>query len=148
MSAVIPNEGEVQLLTEQLSAGENWLLGLFHSNITPAETDTAATYTAQEATFSGYARKTLTRSVSGSTWQVTSGAPSGTPPWSAEASVAKGSYGSAAQVWTCGLTGDTVYGYFIVGMSSGKLILAEAFSTPRTLAAGDTLTLPPVFEGA
>ena len=62
---MVPLEGDIQLLTDLLVGGalENWQLGLFHANITPAETDTAATYTAQEATFTNYKRKTLTRSV-------------------------------------------------------------------------------------
>jgi hypothetical protein len=46
------------------------------------------------------------------------------------------------------VTGDTVYGYFIIGVSSGKLICAEAFATPRTLASGDTISLTPIFENA
>jgi hypothetical protein len=46
------------------------------------------------------------------------------------------------------VTGDTVYGYFIIGVSSGKLICAEAFVTPRTLASGDVISIQPVFENA
>ena len=62
MALLVPREGDVQLLTDLLGGGalENWQLGLFHANITPAETDTAATYTAQEATFTNSTRKTLT----------------------------------------------------------------------------------------
>lgn len=147
MAATIPNEGEVQLLTEQLGAGENWLLGLFKSNLTPGEADTAATYTAAECDFTNYARKTLTRSISAGTWQtVTSGAPTGA--WSAEAAVAKSTYGAAPQSWTCGATGNTVYGYFLLGATSGKLIMAEAFAAPRTLASGDVLSTTPAFEGS
>ena len=51
MAFLVPHEGDVQLLTDLLGGGplENWSLGLFNTNITPAETDTAATYTAHEA---------------------------------------------------------------------------------------------------
>ncbi len=151
MPLMVPREGDVQLLTDLMGGGtlENWLLGLFHSNITPAETDTATTYTAQEATFTGYARKTLTRSVGASTWNTpVAQAPSGSPAWSSRTQVGHSQYGSTPQTWTCGATGDTVYGYFILGATSGKLICAEAFSTPRTLANGDTLSITPVFENA
>ena len=43
MALLVPHEGDVQLLTDLLGGGplENWQLGLFNSNITPAETDTA-----------------------------------------------------------------------------------------------------------
>jgi hypothetical protein len=151
MPLMVPREGDVQLLTDLLAGGalENWSLGLFHTNITPAETDTAATYTAAEATFTGYARKTLTRSVGASTWNApVSQAPSGSPAWSNRTQVGRSQYGAAPQSWTCGTTGDTIYGYFIVGATSGKLICTEAFSTPRALASGDTLSITPVFENA
>ena len=54
MSLVVPHQGDVQLLTDLFSGNsvgtsgglENWLLCLFNSSITPAETDTASTYTA------------------------------------------------------------------------------------------------------
>jgi hypothetical protein len=151
MALLVPREGDVQLLTDLLSGGtlETWSLRLFNSNITPSETDTASTYTAHEATFSGYAAKTLTRSIGASTWNTpVSQAPSGSPPWSSRTQVGHSQYGSSPQTWTCGATGDTIYGYFITGATSGKLICAEAFATPRTLANGDTLSVTPVFENA
>ena len=74
-------------------------------------------------------------------------APSGSPAWSSRSQVGHSQYGTA-QSWTCGATGDTIYGYFIVGATSGKLICAEAFATPRTLASGDTLSITPIFENA
>jgi hypothetical protein len=151
MALVVPHEGGLQLLTDLLGGGtlENWQLGLFNSAITPAETDTAAAYTAHETAFAGYARKTLTRSISASTWNTpVSQAPSGSPAWSSRSQVGHSQYGSAPQSWTCTGSGDTIYGYFILGATSGKLICAEAFATPRTLANGDTLSMTPIFEDA
>jgi hypothetical protein len=151
MALLVPHEGDVQLLTDLMGGGtlENWLLCLFNSNITPSETDSAATYTAHETAFSGYARKTLTRSISSSTWSTpVSQAPSGSPAWSSRAQVGHTQYSSSPQSWTCGASGDTIYGYFIIGATSGKLICAEAFSTPRTIASGDSLSITPVFENA
>jgi hypothetical protein len=147
MAYVVPNEGEVKLLADLLAGGslENWTLKLFKSNTTPAETDTAATYT--EADFTGYAAKTLTRSVSGSTWSTpASAAPAGS--WSAEASVAASTYGAAAQVFSCTGTGNTIYGYYIVGATSGKLILAETFATARVLSNGDSIQMSPYLGAA
>ena len=149
MPLVVPHEGEMTLMNDLFSSGENWQLCLYNSNITPNETDTAVTYTAHEATFTGYARVTLTRSISPSTWNTpVSQAPSGSPPWSSRALVGHTQYGSVPQSWTCGTTGDTVYGYFIIGVSSGKLICAEKFATSRTLANGDSLSMTPIFENA
>ncbi len=151
MPFLVPREGDVQLLADLLGGGalESWSLGLFNSAITPAETDTAATYTAHEASFAGYARKPLTRSVSASTWNTPAlQPPSGSPAWSGRTQVGHSQYGSAPQTWTCTGAGDSVYGYFIIGATSGKLICAERFATPRTLASGDSLSMTPVFEAA
>jgi len=151
MALLVPHQGDIQLLTDLLGGGtlENWQLGLFNSNITPSETDVAATYTAHETTFTSYARKMLTRSISSSTWNTpVAQAPSGSPAWSTRAAVGHSQYGSSPQSWTCGATGDTIYGYFIIGATSGNLICAEAFATPRTLANGDTLSITPIFENA
>lgn len=151
MALMVPREGDVQLLTDLLGGGtlEDWKLRLFNSNITPAETDTATTYTAHETSFTGYSAKTLTRSVGSSTWNTpVSQAPSGSPAWSSRTQVGHSQYGSAAQQWTCTGTGDTIYGYFVTGNTSNKLIFAEAFSSARTLASGDTLSITPVFENA
>lgn len=151
MSFLVPREGDVQLLKDlfDTASREDWQLGLFKSSITPAETDTASTYTAQETSFTGYSRKTLTRSVGSTTWNTpTNAAPSGSPAWSGRTQVGHTQYGSAPQSWTCTGTGDTIYGYFIIGVTSGKLICAELFATPRTLANGDSLSMTPVFEAA
>jgi hypothetical protein len=151
MPFLVPREGDVQLLVDLLGGGplEDWSLGLFNAAITPAETDTAATYTAHEAAFAGYGRKTLTRSVSAATWNAPAlQAPSGSPAWSGRSQVGHSQYGSAPQAWSCTGAGDTVYGYFIVGATSGKLICAELFATPRSLANGDSLSMTPVFEAA
>ena len=151
MALVVPHQGDIQILTDLFTGGtlENWLLCLFNSSITPSETDTASTYTAHETAFTGYSRKTLTRTISASTWNPpVSQAPSGSPPWSTRNQVGHTQYGSAPQSWTCGATGDTIYGYFIIGATSGNLICAEAFATPRTLGNGDSLSITPIFENA
>src|SRR3954466_4368931 len=130
MALLVPHEGELQILTDLLGQGsrEDWQLGLFNSNITPSEADTASTYTAHEATFTNYARKTLSRQIGSGSWATpVSQPPSGSPPWSGRNQVGHSQYGSSAQSWTCGATGDTIYGYFVIGATSGKLIFAEAF---------------------
>jgi hypothetical protein len=151
MALLVPHEGELQLLSDLLGGGslENWQLCLFNFNITPSETDTASTYTTHEALFTSYTRLTLTRQIGANYWNTpVSQTPSGSPPWSTRSQVGHSQYGSAPLAWTSGATGDTIFGYFILGATSGKLICAEAFATPRTLASGDTLSLTPTFETA
>ena len=60
MAFLVPNPGETLVvgMIVNKTAPENLVLKLFKSNTTPAETDTAATYT--EADFTGYAAITLT----------------------------------------------------------------------------------------
>lgn len=143
MALLVSNVGSVKLLTELLTSGENWSLKLYKNNKTPAETDTAGSYT--ECDFTNYILKTLTRSVSGTTWSTPASA-SPTGGWSSRTNVANSTYGTAPQTWTCGTTGNTVYGYYLIGATSTLLILAELFATPRTLASGDTLSVQPAVQ--
>jgi hypothetical protein len=145
---LVPDEGETRLWTELLDGGtvrENWTLKLYQNNYTPVPGSTAASFT--EANFTGYASKTLTRTVSASTWQtVAEGAPTGA--WNGQANVAKSTYGTSAQVFSItGGASQTVYGYYVVGATSGKVIMAEQFASSRTLNPPlDTLSFTPAFE--
>lgn len=107
MALLVPNVGE-NLALEMVvnkTAAQNLVLKLFQSNTTPAEGDTAVTYT--ESTFSGYVAATLT----GASWGAASG----------------GSIAYAQQTFTHngGGTSNSIYGYFMVQASSGTLFLAE-----------------------
>jgi hypothetical protein len=131
MSIVLPNEGEIELLNKMLqhtSDSENYILKLYNNNYTPDGNATTASFTT--AIFSGYADVTLARS-----------------NWSNATLNAsnKGQTSYSQQSWTCGVTGDTVYGYFVVGDISGKCLWAEKFVTPRTLSNTDILNITPSF---
>lgn len=132
MSLVCPDVGEVELLDKMLkdalSVDEDYTLKLFKTNVTPAESDTAGSYTV--ADFTNYVNKTLTRT-----------------GW-AGASTAGGTTSTtfAQQSWTCGASGNTVYGYWVIGVTSTVVLWAEAFATARVLASGDTLNLTPRME--
>jgi uncharacterized membrane protein len=119
MALLVPDVGEVVLLASILypASGENWTLKLYSGNVTPAETDTAASYT--EATFTGYTAKTLTRTQSGATWAVPT---------------------------TSTGTTSSIYGYYVVGATSTTLLFAELFSSVKNLANNDTLTVTPRFQ--
>lgn len=131
MALLFPDVGEnlvLGMITNK-TASQDLVLKLFSSNTTPAETDTAATYT--EATFSGYAAITL----AGASW----GAPSG-------GSI---TYGSQ-QTFTHdgGGTSNSIYGYFVTQLTSGTLLYAERdASAPFTLANnGDNVKITPTIS--
>lgn len=126
MSLVLCNQAETLAL--QYLLNRNLTVKLFENNKTPAETDTEADYT--EATFTGYAAKTLTYA----NWNFTPGAPSAA------------TY-NAAQTWTssAGSQDKYAYGYFVVQAADGKLLWAERFSDGpyHIVNNGDTVTLTP-----
>jgi hypothetical protein len=145
MAMKVLKEGQVQLLTDLLGGGtlENWSLRLFSTSHSPAVTDTLSTYTAIEASFTGYSAKALTRSIGGSTWATPTA--SGTTIDGTNNN-AKSTYNSGTpQSWSA-TSSQTVYGYFISGPTSGKGICAEAFGSSISLVNPSTLTLPPAFE--
>ena len=129
MALVVPNNGEGDFLTYGLnkSAAENAILRLYQSNTTPAETDTAVTYT--EATWTGYSAITLT----GASWSVAEGAPS-------EASYAQQTFTSSA-----GSQNQNNYGYYTTRATSGRIAWAERFpSGPYTIIDnGDNIKVTP-----
>lgn len=129
MTLLVPNVGEnitLSYLTGKVTTVRNLIYGLFATNITPAETDTAGTYT--EAAGGGYAAKTLT----GASWTVTNGAPT--------------SAAYAQQTWTFTgalTTNATVYGYFVIRATDVDLVLAETFTSFTPANNGDQILLTP-----
>lgn len=127
MTLVLPDQGESIALEALVgkTAGQNLILKLFKSNTTPAEADTEGTYT--EADFTGYAAITLTAA----SWSVT-----GTNPTS---------IGYAQQTFTssAGSQSQSVYGYYFVQVTSGKLVWAERFTDgPYVITNnGDTISV-------
>jgi hypothetical protein len=126
---VVPNTGEVialSYLVNKISVPEDLKYCLFTNNITPAETDTAATYTL--VTGGGYADKTL----AGANWTVTGGAPSAA------------SYPQQTWTFTGALTTNpTIYGYIAKRATTGDLVLAETFASFTPAASGDNILLTP-----
>jgi hypothetical protein len=111
MAIVVPNNGEVvalSYLVGKTASTEGLTLRLYTSNTTPAESDTAGTYT--EASGNGYAAIALT----GSSWTVTGGAP--TPA----------SYAQQTFTFTGAL--GNVYGYYLTRTTTADLVYAERFS--------------------
>lgn len=129
MTLLVPDVGESRMLQAVVNktAPQDLVLKLYKSNTTPAETDTAATYT--EADFTGYASASLT----GSSWTI-----SGTAPTSA--GYAQQTFSSSAAQ-----TAQNVYGYFVIQTTSGILMWAERFSDgPYAISNnGDQIKITP-----
>jgi len=128
MTLRIPDVGETRLLGNMVGKNtpENQLLKLFSNNITPADADVAGTYT--EITGGGYAAKTLTAT-----------------SWNAPTSGAPSFIDYAQQTWTFTASVGNVYGYYVVGETSGTLLWSERFSDgPYNVAAsGDIIRVTP-----
>lgn len=130
MALLVPDVGEVELLKRLLYANagsENGTLKLYKTNVTPAESDTAASYTV--ADFTGYSDKTLTSTQSGATWAVPT----------TSTGTTSSTYGTTLS-WSP-TTSQTVYGYYVVGATSTVLWWAELFASSKNLSNGDTLNL-------
>jgi hypothetical protein len=133
MALVVPAQGELRLLDTMLklalSTNENHILKLYKADYTPTSSTASGSFT--EATFNGYAARTLTRA----NWQTTV----------LVSGKGQSSYGSSPQSWTCGTTGNTIYGYWVEGSTSAKVLWAERFTTSRVLGTNDVLNLTPQF---
>jgi len=131
MPLLVPNAAEEVMLQNILNnvAPQNGRLKLYTNNITPAETDTEATYT--EAAGFGYASILL----AAGSWTITPGAPT------------QAAY--PEQTFTFSGALGNVYGYFVVQDTSGKILFAERFSTgPFLIAnAGDQIKVTMQFTG-
>lgn len=132
MPLVFPDQGENIALEAIVNktAPQNLVLKLYKNDITPGESDTEATYT--EADFTGYSAITLI----GSSWGAASG----------------GSIAYPQQTFTSSAnqTAQSIYGYYLVQATSGKLVYAERFSNgPYTIANnGDAIKVTPTITAA
>lgn len=137
MSLVVSDAGETRLLDRLLSQGtyatyQGYILKLWQAptGYTPSSSTVSADFT--QANFTNYVAATLTRA-----------------NWNAAQTVlnqAQASYGSAAISWTCGTTGNTIYGYWVESQEDGYCLWAEKFAVARALGSGDVLNLVPQFS--
>ncbi len=127
MSLLFPDnsEGDGLQYFVNKATPQDLMLRLFTNNVTPAETDTAATYT--EAAGSGYAAIQLV----GANWVIAEGAPS------------SASYAQQTFTFTGAL--GNIYGYFFTRFTSGRIAGVERFpSAPYNIVNnGDNLKVTP-----
>jgi len=129
MALNVPDVGE-NLILEMIvnkTAASNLTVKLYQNNITPSDTDTAATYTV--ANFTGYADAGLTAA----TWGAASG---GTITYGAQLS------------FTCsGASSNSIYGYYIVNAGGTLLYSERDASAPFTITtSGDAVKLTPTIS--
>ena len=133
MSIIVPNEGELELLDKMLKdaldTDENYVLKLFQNDYTPEGNTTSADFS--EADFTNYVSKTLTRANFGAASLNVS-------------NEAETQYASELS-WTCGSTGNTVYGYYVLGVTSLKVLWTERFAAARVMTDTDVLKITPTF---
>jgi hypothetical protein len=134
MALTLADVGADEILKRALNnsfpTSKDLTLKLFATNVTPADTDTAGTYT--EATGGGYAAKTLTAG----SWTITTANDPSDAVYAAQTFTFTGAL----------TTNPTIYGYYIVD-GNGVLMWAERLTAAFTPANnGDTLTITPKFQ--
>lgn len=130
MAGVLCNNGENRMLALLVNKTgyslADMTLRLYKNDVTPAETDTAATFT--EATFTGYAAVSL----ASADWTLTPGAPS-------SAACAQKTFTSSADQAL-----QTIYGYYLTENGGGTLVAAERFSASvGIISNGDNIKVTP-----
>jgi hypothetical protein len=131
MALLLTDAGESDMLSVIVNktAPSNYVLRLYQSNTTPAETDTHTTYT--EATFTGYSSVTLT----GASWSI-----AGTAPTTA-------SYAQQTFTSSAGSQSQNIYGYYVNRTTGNTIGWAERFSDgPYQITNnGDQIKVTPNF---
>jgi hypothetical protein len=131
MKMVIPDEYKTVFLDRALApvgkAQENWSVQLFTNNYFPADDSTFSSFVA--ATFAGSAAVVVD--------------PANWAPSAIVAHVAE-SVNSDTPTWTnTGITTETCYGWFTLGIDSGLAGPAQRFDVPRVMSPGVTETIDP-----
>lgn len=120
MALMVPNVGEVEILTRAVTY-EGSKLKLYTNDYTCTETSVIGNFT--ECAVTGYAQKSLTGTVSGSTWVV-----------STASLITTASYAEQEFLPT---TAVSVYGYMVTNSAGSTLLWAERFTgAPFVIPAG------------
>ena len=122
MTMIVANDGDYQMIEAVLNKAtpENLILKLFTNNVTPDKSFTASSLT--ECAAAGYAAITL----AAASWTVTEGTGAGTTPTTAT---------YPQQTFTLTAAAN-IYGYYLVGATSGKLYFAELVGGPFVIPSG------------
>lgn len=122
--AVIPDEGMKRYLEVVNGALATLQLRLFQNNITPSKTSVLADFTI--ANFTGYA------SFSPLTWGAVTVA----------ANIASKTASAVVFSFGLGITVNTIFGWYLVDSSAGKVLAANRLAVPKLMAVfGDTISV-------
>jgi hypothetical protein len=133
MALVVPDAGELALLRKLLinaTDSENYILHLYKNDYTPDASSGVASFT--EADFTNYTAKTLARS-----------------DWASPSTVSNKAQSSVSvQQWTCGASGNTIFGYYVTGdgVNASTVLWAERFAITRAIVQDDILNVTPIFN--
>lgn len=121
---VVPDEGKILWLYWALCTDgsdlEDFTLKTFQNDYTPDDSSTASSFTV--SSFTGYSNVSIARS----------SLP--TPTITSHVAITTR---SAVPTFTCTAgAGQNMYGWYLVGASSGKVVAAQRFDNPRVMAAG------------
>lgn len=129
---VIPDEGKTYWLDRALLASgfttEDYTLKGFQNDYTPDDASTASSFT--ESSYTGYLSVTITHS--------------SFPASTITSHVAYSAAPDASFTCTGGST-QTMYGVYLVGATTGKVLAAVRFDNPRSMSPGATETVTPKF---
>lgn len=124
MAGILATPDILKIILNNISS-ENQLLKLFTNDITPTETTVVAAFT--EASGGGYAAKAL----AGASWT-----------FSTSNGIQTASYASQTWTFSGALSGSaTVYGWYIVQDTSGKLIASQRLDDPVTPATANDIII-------
>jgi hypothetical protein len=143
---VVPDISKLELLNKVLK-DENVILKLYKNNYTPDKNALLSSFT--EANFDGYSGIELDKiDISLTHWtepviQYFPCSENGTSGYSGVSGYNESVSTYSTQSWTCGSNGNIVYGYYIVGATSDKLLWVDTFATARTLGETDVLSIVP-----
>jgi hypothetical protein len=122
MSLVTPDEGQLELcslmLIDTSLSSYDYVVDLYVNNYQPAQNSTASDFTI--ASWTGYLAQTFSRSQ----WN--------TPTTIADQAVTTPTVNPFS--WTPSGGTGAIYGYLVRSSVTGKVLWAEAFATPYTLA--------------
>lgn len=135
MNMVIPNEGKLAFLNVMLpddgTDQEDFYVRLYKNNYTPVNGSTGADFT--EADFTGYSQVAIARS-------------DFTDPYISSNVAFTDS--AVIPVYTCtGGSAQTVYGWYMVGQTTGTVYAAQKFDAARSMASGAEEHLDPFSIG-
>ena len=131
MNMVIPDEGKIlaleRWLAPDVTTGEDWHVKLYVNNYTPDDSSTSSSFT--ESTATGYLQFVITES-----------------NWGTATITGHVAFCTSAVVPTYTCTGgspQTIYGWYALGATTGKVLAAQKFDSPHTFGPGTTEVLNP-----